>query len=214
MTTTLAQLTTVGVGGPARRYVETGSSDDLIDAVRTADADGEPLLVLGGGSNVLVGDDGFDGLVVRDARCDLGVTDASACAGTTLVVAAGTPWSAVVDHAVANGLSGVEALAGIPGSAGATPVQNVGAYGQEVAQTIAAVRTWDRARNAVRTLMLADLEFGYRTSLLKASLGQPEWGPTPRYVVLDVTFQLRKETLSRAVAYPELAKVLGLQVGE
>jgi len=215
VTTTLAQLTTLGVGGPARRYVETGTSDELVDAVRTADADGEPLLVLGGGSNVLVGDDGFDGLVVRDTRCDLGVTDASACAGTTLVVAAGTPWCAVVDHAVANGLSGVEALAGIPGSAGATVVQNVGAYGQEVAGTIASVRTWDRARNTVRTLMLADLEFGYRTSLLKASLRQPsQWGPTPRYVVLEVTFQLRKESLSRAVGYPELAQRLGVELGE
>ncbi|MCL2850079.1 MAG: UDP-N-acetylmuramate dehydrogenase [Micrococcales bacterium] len=218
MKTTLAQLTTLGVGGPARRYVETTTADELVEVVRTADATGEPLLVLGGGSNVLVGDDGFDGVVVRDARCDLGVTDASACAGTTLVVAAGTGWAAVVEHAVGNGLSGVEALAGIPGSAGATPVQNVGAYGQEVAQTIASVRVWDRAGATVRTLPVADLRFGYRTSLLKASLspaaGQVQvWGPTPRYVVLEVTFQLRKESLSRPVAYPELATALDVPVG-
>ena len=228
MTTTLAQLTTLGVGGPVGRFVETTSQAELIDAVRTADGAGEPLLVLGGGSNVLAGDAGLDGVVVRDARTDLAQTDASACAGTTLVVPAGVPWARVVDHAVANGLSGVEALAGIPGSTGATPVQNVGAYGQEVAQTVASVRVWDRARQAVRTLPVADLRFGYRTSLLKASmrpspsspgtssLGATDdgWGPTPRYVVLDVTFQLRSESLSRPVAYPELARTLGVAVGE
>ncbi|MDR3068229.1 MAG: UDP-N-acetylmuramate dehydrogenase, partial [Cellulomonas sp.] len=219
MTTTLAQLTTLGVGGPVDRFVETASQAELIDAVRAADDAGDPLLVLGGGSNVLVGDDGLDGVVVRDARTDLAQTDASACAGTTLVVPAGVPWVRVVDYAVANGLSGVEALAGIPGSAGATPVQNVGAYGQEVAQTIASVRVWDRARREVRTLPLADLRFGYRTSLLKASMrpgpgDAAVWGPTPRYVVLEVTFQLRKESLSRPVAYPELARTLGVAVGQ
>ena len=219
MTTTLAQLTTLGVGGPVDRFVETASQAEMIDAVRTADEAGDPLLVLGGGSNVLVGDQGLDGVVVRDARTELAETDASTCAGTTLVVPAGVPWAQVVDYAVTNGLSGVEALAGIPGSTGATPVQNVGAYGQEVAQTIASARVWDRARQAVRTLSLADLRLGYRTSLLKASMrpeptGAPAWGPTPRYVVLEVTFQLRQESLSRPVAYAELARTLGVAVGE
>ncbi|MBU4336247.1 MAG: UDP-N-acetylmuramate dehydrogenase [Actinobacteria bacterium] len=217
---TLAQLTTLGVGGPARRYVETRTEAELIAAVVAADAAGDPLLVLGGGSNVLVHDAGFDGVVVRDLRDALEVPDHSACAGITLVAPAGAPWDAVVRYAVAGDLTGVEALSGIPGSVGATPVQNVGAYGQEVAQTIAVVRVWDRGRGRVRTLPLSDLRFGYRTSVLKASM-RPDpadprapWGPTPRYVVLDVTFQLRKASLSRPIAYPELAAALGVAVGE
>lgn len=216
----LAALTTLGVGGPAGRYVETSTEAELIAAVRAADDAGEPLLVLGGGSNLLVGDAGFDGVVVRDVRTGVETPDASACAGVTVTVPAGTPWDDVVAHAVATRLVGIEALSGIPGSTGATPVQNVGAYGQEVAQTISVVRVWDRGRARVRTLPLVDLAFGYRTSLLKRSMrpveGDPRspWGPTPRYVVLDVTFQLRIGPLSEPVAYAELARTLGVQVGE
>jgi UDP-N-acetylmuramate dehydrogenase len=219
-TRTLAELTTLGVGGPAARYVETSTEAELIDVVRSADADGEPLLVLGGGSNVLVGDAGFPGVVVRDVRTGVETPDASACAGVTLTAPAGTPWDDVVAHAVATRLVGVEALSGIPGSTGATPVQNVGAYGQEVAQTIATVRVWDRGRGRVRTLPLVDLAFGYRTSLLKRSMRVVEgddrspWTPTPRYVVLDVTFQLRIGPLSAPVAYAELARALDVAVGE
>ncbi|MBU4214361.1 MAG: UDP-N-acetylmuramate dehydrogenase [Actinobacteria bacterium] len=219
-TPALAELTTLRVGGAPARYVETRTEAELIAAVVAADEAGEPLLVLGGGSNVLVADAGFDGVVVRDVRSDLEVPDHSACAGITLVAAAGTAWDDVVRYAVAGDLTGVEALSGIPGSVGATPVQNVGAYGQEVAQTIAVVRVWDRGRGRVRTLPLSDLRFGYRTSVLKASM-RPDpddprapWGPTPRYVVLDVTFQLRKASLSRPIAYPELAAALGVAVGE
>lgn len=218
---TLADLTTLRVGGPAARLVETTSEAELIEAVRAADEAGEPLLVLGGGSNVLVGDEGFAGAVVRDRRTGIAVPDHSACAGVTYTVPAGTPWDEVVAHAVEHRLYGVEALSGIPGSTGATPVQNVGAYGQEVAQTIADVRVWDRARSRVRTLPLVDLRFGYRTSLLKASTLGPSdddpaapWRPTPRYVVLDVTFQLRQGSLSAPIAYAELARTLGVAVGE
>ncbi len=235
MTTTLAQLTTLGVGGPVGRFVETTSQAELVDAVRTADAAAEPLLVLGGGSNVLAGDDGLDGVVVRDARTELVVTrghEPSLEGGnlTTLVVSAGTPWAQTVEHAVAHGLAGVETLAGIPGSTGATPVQNVGAYGQEVAQTLHAVRVWDRASGQERILDRDDMAFGYRTSVLKASMrpgatarpaaGRPgvdpdgPWGPTPRFVVLDVTFRLVESRLSCPVAYPELARTLGVSVGE
>jgi UDP-N-acetylmuramate dehydrogenase len=210
------------VGGPVADYVETTSEADLIEAVRTADDAGTPLLVLGGGSNLLVSDAGFDGTVVRDVRRDLTTPDHSACAGVTVTVVAGTPWDDVVAHAAAHRLKGIEALSGIPGSTGATPVQNVGAYGQEVAQTIATVRVWDRQRSRVRTLPLVDLQFGYRTSLLKRSMralpddadpGAP-WFPTPRYVVLDVTFQLRVADLSEPIAYGELARELGVAVGE
>lgn len=217
---TLAALTTLGVGGPVGRYVETTTEAELIDAVRSADDAGEPLLVLGGGSNLLVGDAGFDGMVVRDVRTGVETPDASACAGVTVTVPAGTPWDDVVAHAVATRLVGIEALSGIPGSTGATPVQNVGAYGQDVSQTISVVRVWDRGRGRVRTLPLVDLAFGYRTSLLKRSMrpveGDPRspWSPTPRYVVLDVTFQLRIGPLSEPVAYGELARALGVEVGE
>ena len=225
----LADLTTLGVGGPVARYVETTSEAELVDAVRTADEAGEPVLVLGGGSNLLVSDEGFDGLVVRDTRTGIDVPDHSACAGVTYTVPAGTPWDDVVAEATSHRLYGIEALSGIPGSTGATPVQNVGAYGQEVAQTIATVRVWDRGRARVRTLPLVDLRFGYRTSLLKRSVlaaddprrdprdpadERAPWGPTPRYVVLDVTFQLRQGTLSAPVAYAELARTLGVEVGQ
>jgi UDP-N-acetylmuramate dehydrogenase len=218
--TTLADLTTLRVGGPAARYVETTTEAELLDVVRAADADGEPLLVVGGGSNLLVSDAGFDGVVVRDVRAGVEVPDASACAGATLTVPAGTPWDDVVRYAVEQELTGIEALSGIPGSTGATPVQNVGAYGQEVAQSISVVRVWDRARGRVRSLPLVTLAFGYRTSLLKRSMHGPDdsdpqapWSPTPRYVVLDVTFQLRPGDLSRPVTYPELARTLGIEVG-
>jgi len=225
----LADLTTLGVGGPAGRYVETTTEAELVDAVRTADEGGEPVLVIGGGSNLLVSDEGFAGLVVRDTRTGIDVPDHSACAGVTYTVPAGTPWDDVVLEAATHRLYGIEALSGIPGSTGATPVQNVGAYGQEVAQTIATVRVWDRARARVRTLPLVDLRFGYRTSLLKRSLlasgdarrdprdpadDRAPWGPTPRYVVLDVTFQLRQGTLSAPIAYAELARTLGVEVGQ
>ena len=216
----LAALTTLRVGGPAGRYVETGTETELIDAVRTADEAGEPLLVLGGGSNLLVADEGFPGVVVRDVREGIDVPDHSASAGVTYQVPAGTPWDRVVEEATSHRLYGLEALSGIPGSTGATPVQNVGAYGQEVAQTLASVRVWDRDRARVRTLAFADLRFGYRSSLLKRSMKASDddprapWAPTPRYVVLDVTFQLRQGGLSARIAYPELARELGVAVGE
>jgi UDP-N-acetylmuramate dehydrogenase len=217
----LSDLTTFRVGGPAARYVETRTEVDLIDAVRTADEAGEPLLVVGGGSNLLVADEGFDGVVVRDVRTGIDVPDHSACAGVTYQIPAGTPWDEVVEHAVTHRLVGIEALSGIPGSTGATPVQNVGAYGQEVAQTLATVRVWDRGRSRVRTLPVVDLKFGYRTSALKRSMrvADPDdprspWSPTPRYVVLDVTLQLRQGTHTRSVDYPELARTLGVQVGQ
>ena len=161
---TLAELTTLRLGGPAGRYLETDSSAALVDAVRAADDAGEPVLVLGGGSNVVVPDVGFPGLVVRDVRRDVALDEAGACAGASVTVPAGTPWTDVVDRAVAEGWVGVEALAGIPGSTGATPVQNVGAYGQEVAGVVSTVRTWDRAERRIRTLAVGELGFGYRTS--------------------------------------------------
>jgi len=222
----LADLTTLRLGGPAARYVEADSEDALVAAVRAADASGEPLLVLGGGSNVVVGDDGFPGTVVRDVRSGITVEgDIGTCGGASLRVPAGTPWEDVVERCVTEGWVGVEALTGIPGSTGATPVQNVGAYGQEVAGVVSTVRVWDREQARVRTLAFGELGFGYRTSLLKRSLrsddgagsdapaGASRWAPTPRYVVLEVGFQLRLGTLSAPIAYPELAALLDVPVG-
>ncbi|WP_456826281.1 UDP-N-acetylmuramate dehydrogenase [Cellulomonas sp. P5_E12] len=221
LSSTLADLTTLRVGGAPSRYVETTTEAELIETVRAADEAGEPVLVVGGGSNLLVSDAGFDGVVVRDVRSGIDVPDASACAGVTLTVPAGTPWDDVVRYAVEQELTGIETLSGIPGSTGATPVQNVGAYGQEVSQSIATVRVWDRSRGRVRTLPLVTLAFGYRTSLLKRSMRSADaddprapWSPTPRYVVLDVTFQLRPGDLSRPIVYAELARTLGVEVGQ
>ncbi|GGL32161.1 UDP-N-acetylmuramate dehydrogenase [Phycicoccus endophyticus] len=201
----LAGHTTMRVGGPAARMVVAETTDELVDAVREVDDAEEPLLVLGGGSNLVLPDDGFPGTVVKVATRGVEVDSADSCGGANVVVAAGEPWDPFVERAVAEGWSGVEALSGIPGSTGATPVQNVGAYGQEVAQTIARVRVWDRVDQRVRTMTSAQCRFTYRHSLLKG---------TDRYVVLEVMFQLVLADLSRPVAYADLARQLGVAVGD
>lgn len=220
--TLLAELTTLRVGGPARALVEPATDADMIAAVRDADAAGTPVLVIGGGSNLLVGDEGFDGVVIRDARtsieADVTIQDDGFCGGVSVTVAAGVPWDDVVARAVRHEWVGLEALSGIPGSTGATPVQNVGAYGSEVAETIASVRTWDRFESRVRTLPAVDCGFGYRDSLFKrsqrgAASDGAVWSPTPRFVVLDVTFQMRFGTRSAPVKYAQLAQALGIEVG-
>ena len=213
----LAELTTIRVGGPPRRLVTATTETELVEAVREADEAGEPLLVVGGGSNLLVADEGFPGTVVRVATTGIEVPDASACGGVLVTVAAGEVWDDVVAHACQEGWSGIEALSGIPGAAGATPVQNVGAYGQEVARTITTVRVWDRVGGRVRTMFNADLDFSYRHSLLKESMLGPEAVPgavTPRYVVLTVGFQLRPTELSQPIGYADLAAGLGVAVGD
>jgi len=217
--TQLADLTTLAVGGPADSLVEVDSEADFIEAVRVADATDTPLLVLGGGSNILVSDDGFAGTVVRDMRRDLAVQDDGSCGGVSITVSAGMPWDTVVSRAVTEGWVGLEALSGIPGSTGATPVQNVGAYGAEVADWTALVRTWDRHENRVRSLARVECQFGYRDSLLKRTMrglgpDNRSWRPTPRYVVLDVTMQMRFGTLSSPIRYRQLAQALGVEVGE
>lgn len=212
----LASLTTMRVGGPARTLVTATSEQELIEAVTAADDAGEPLLVVGGGSNLLVADEGFDGTVVLVRTTGIEVPDSSACGGVSVTVAAGEVWDDVVARAVEQGWSGIEALSGIPGSAGATPVQNVGAYGQEVAQTIAQVRVWDRVEQRVRTMFAADLAFSYRHSLLKESVvgaAAPAGAVTPRHVVLSVTFSLRPTELSQPVRYAALAEGLGVELG-
>jgi UDP-N-acetylmuramate dehydrogenase len=196
----LSSLTTLGVGGIADRVVVVTDAAGLVAAVRAADEGGTPLLVLGGGSNVIAPDAGWPGDVVavrsRGIERD----------GATLTVQAGQPWDDVVAYAVDNQLAGIEALSGIPGTTGATPIQNVGAYGQEVAQTITAVRVYDRGEKAERTLTPEQCGFAYRDSRLKREPG--------RFVVLDVTFALHPGELSRPIGYSELARRLGVEVGE
>ncbi|WP_432244898.1 UDP-N-acetylmuramate dehydrogenase [Arthrobacter sp. G.S.26] len=208
--TLLSQLTTAAVGGPAGTFIEARTEAEIIDAVRTADAAGVPLLIISGGSNLLVSDDGFPGTVLRIASEGFTVNAEDSCGGVAVVVQAGHNWDALVRHAVLHAWSGIEALAGIPGSTGATPVQNVGAYGSDVSQTIAAVRTWDRQRNAVQTFTSSELKFGYRDSILK----QTTVNGSPRYVVLTVEFQLPLGRMSAPIRYAELAGALGVEPGK
>lgn len=218
----LADHTTLRVGGPAGRWVEATTTEAFVAAVADADAAGEPVLVLSGGSNVLVADVGFDGAVVHVAtrgivadggnHCEFDADTVGpaerpvSCGGVLVEVAAGEPWDGFVAWAVRNELVGVEALAGVPGAVGATPIQNVGAYGQEVGQTIWSVRTWDRRRREFVTFANADCRFGYRHSRFKAEPG--------RYLVVSVTFQLLQGDLSERVRYAELARHLGVEVGQ
>ncbi|MEE1828955.1 UDP-N-acetylmuramate dehydrogenase [Streptomyces sp. BE20] len=197
----LAPLTTLRLGGPARRLVTAHTDDEVVSAVRAADAAGEPLLVLGGGSNLVIGDAGFAGTVLRIA------TAGFALDGTALELAAGEVWADAVARTVDHGLAGVEFLAGIPGSAGATPVQNVGAYGQEVAQTITEVVAYDRRSGEVLALTGAECGFSYRHSRFKA---EPD-----RYVVLRVRFALEDAGgQSTPVRYAEVAKHFGVAQDE
>lgn len=219
----LADHTTMRVGGPAQRYVVARSTDELVDAVRLVDEADEPLAILSGGSNLVIADEGLDATVVEVATRGITVESQDACSGAMVRVAAGEPWDAFVAHAVESGWAGVEALSGIPGRVGSTPVQNVGAYGQEVAQTIARVRTWDRAREEVRTFTAAECDFSYRQSRFKGSpmpgrttgdgVSAALGGMSPRYVVLDVTFQFELADLSRPIAYADLATGLGVDLG-
>ena len=195
----LAELTTLAVGGPAERLIEVTDAGELVAAVRDADEAGRPLLLLGGGSNLIAPDEGWPGDVV--AVRSRGIQRS----GSELLVQAGEPWDDLVAYTVDQGLAGMEAMSGIPGSTGATPVQNVGAYGQEVAQVITAVRVYDRAGGAERVLTPADCGFAYRDSRLKREPG--------RFVVLEVSFQLAPGELSRPVGYAELARRLDVELG-
>lgn len=205
----LAELTTLRVGGPAARFVTATTTDRVIDAVSECDGRREPVLVLGGGSNLMVSDDGFDGTVVHLATRGIDVDGTDRSGEVSLRVAAGEPWDGFVAHAVGHRLCGVEALSGIPGSTGATPVQNVGAYGQEVAETIATVRSWDRLEGRVRTVAAADCEFSYRHSRFK----DERFRGGPRFVILEVTFRLHPGAGSAPVRYAELARAVGVDVG-
>ncbi|GLW99612.1 UDP-N-acetylmuramate dehydrogenase [Microtetraspora sp. NBRC 16547] len=197
----LAPYTTLRMGGRARAFVEARSEDELVEAVADADRNGEPVLILGGGSNLVVSDEGFDGLVVRAASTGVEIADDGQVA-----VQAGEDWDALVARCVAEELAGVECLSGIPGLVGSTPIQNVGAYGQDVSQTVTAVRVYDRMTGEICDLTASQCGFAYRYSAFKADPG--------RHVVLAVTYSLTRSVLSGPVAYKELAVRLGVEIGD
>lgn len=200
----LSDLTTLHLGGPPHRLVDCRSETEVIEAVSTADAAGERLLLLGGGSNLVVPDEGFPGTVARILT--RGIKRREVGNNTLLEVAAGEPWDPLVEHCVRDGLSGFECLSGIPGSVGATPIQNVGAYGQEVRETLVRVRVYDRERRELAEMLPTDCDFSYRSSIFKRTPG--------RWVVLAVTFALDRQSMSKPIRYPELARCLGIDTGE
>jgi UDP-N-acetylmuramate dehydrogenase len=199
----LAPLTTLQLGGPARRLVEATTDDEVVEAVRTADEAGEPVLVLAGGSNVVIADEGFEGTVVKIATRGVDV-DLDVGERPWITAAAGEPWDELVAGIVEEGLAGVECLAGIPGAAGATPIQNVGAYGQEVGETITSVRVYDRETKRVQQMSAADCGFRYRSSVFRGD---------PRWVVLAVDFELEQSQESRPISYAPVARALDVHVG-
>lgn len=191
---TLREHTTLRLGGPARRFVTAASADELVNTVRDLDADGEPTLLLGGGSNLVVADEGFPGTVVRIAS--------KGWSGTS--VEAGQDWDEFVAATVEKGYGGLECLSGIPGAAGATPIQNVGAYGCEISEVLDSIELFDRRTGEVAAVRADELGFAYRTSVLKG---------TENGVVLRVRFALSEDGLSAPIRYAELARTLGVDVG-
>ena len=200
----LSNFTTLGVGGPAAKIIHAKTEAELISAVKAADDSKTPLLILGGGSNVLISDSGFAGNVIRVETAGNSF-EIDACSGGTLTVSAGADWDEFVSFTIEKGLANLESLSGIPGTVGGSPIQNIGAYGHEVSEVIARVRTFDRKLQEVKTFTASECKFGYRSSIFKAELN--------RYVILDVTFQLRIGEASLPIGYAELAKELGVEIG-
>ena len=201
--TDLRDHTSLRVGGPATNFVEVHNESEIIAAL---DAAGDsPVLILGGGTNVLVSDAGFEGTVIHISNSAL-VSEVDACSGATLTIGAGENWDEFVALTLARGFAGLETLSGIPGTVGAAPIQNIGAYGHEVSEFITRVRTYDRQAKAIKTFTNKECEFEYRSSHFKKNPG--------RYIVLEVQFQLRQGDFSSAITYGELAKKLNLSVGD
>lgn len=204
--TDLSELTTLGVGGPAARLVEPSTRDELIDVVTATWNSPDDWMLLGGGSNLVVADEGFDGTVLRIGTRGIRETRVAGSRPVRLTVEAGEPWDAVVAHAAAAGWSGIEALSGIPGSAGAAPVQNIGAYGQELASSLVAIDFLDFDTGALVRVPAAELGLGYRTSALKRGrLG----------LVVALELALADDAgLSQPIAYAQLAGALGVRIGD
>ncbi len=205
MSESLRDYTSLHIGGPAKRFIHAKTEAELVEAVKAADAAGEPLLIIGGGSNVLIGDEGFDGTVVR-VETKGNSYHVYACSGGMITVAAGEDWDEFVAWILGKGFVGLETLSGIPGTVGASPIQNIGAYGHEVAEVIARVRTWDRKAGAYKTFSNSECGFEYRSSIFKRE--------KDRYLIIDVTFQLKNGELSLPIKYEELARALNVKLEE
>ena len=203
MSELLAKYTSLHIGGPAKKLVHVATEEELVSAVKAADAAGEEVLIIGGGSNVLVGDEGFNGTVIR-VETKGNSYHVDACSGGMITVAAGEDWDGFVEWILNKGFAGLETMSGIPGTVGGAPIQNIGAYGHEVAEVIARVRTWDRKAGAYKTFSNSECEFAYRSSVFKKNPG--------RYVIIDVTFQLRNGEMSLPITYKELASYLGVDL--
>ena len=201
--TELSKYTSFRVGGPAQKIVQVSTEAEIIAAIE--EAGDSPVLIMGGGTNVLIADKGFDGTVIRISNNSV-QSEVDACSGATLTIGAGEDWDTFVQTSIDRGFAGLETLSGIPGTVGAAPIQNIGAYGHEVAEFITRVRTYDRQEKAVKTFTNAQCEFTYRNSHFKAHPG--------RYVVLDVQFQIRIGEMSDPITYVELAKKLGIDPGD
>ena len=199
----LSKHTTLRVGGPAANFVRTSNESEIIEAI--TNADDQPILILGSGSNVLISDTGFPGTVIKIENNQLSA-EVDACSGATLNIGAGEDWDAFVKITIDRGWAGLETLSGIPGTVGASPIQNIGAYGHEVSEYIMRVRTYDRLNKAIKTFTNDECQFTYRNSVFKKNPG--------RYVILDVQFNLRRGEMSDPITYEELAKELGIAVGE
>ena len=212
--TRLSDITTMGVGGPADRFIVARTREEILEAVQKADAAGTPLLIVGGGSNLVIADEGYRGTVLQIATRGITVGEDTATAGgavdgtVPVTIEAGHPWDEAVAWTVEHELGGLEALSGIPGAAGATPVQNVGAYGADVSNTLISIEAWDRHEGRIVTMQASELDLTYRNSVLKRATQNG----SPRWVVLAVTFGLKRgEALP--VAYDQLARALNVELG-
>jgi len=199
----LSDYTSLRVGGPAKKFIEVSSEKEIIEAIESAGD--SPLLIMGGGTNILVSDDGFAGTVIRISNNKI-EEEVDACSGATLTIGAGENWDEFVKTTITRGFAGLETLSGIPGTVGAAPIQNIGAYGHEVSEFITRVRTYDREAKALKTFTNEECDFSYRNSHFKSHPG--------RYVVLDVGFQLRIGEMTTPITYSELAAALGVAIGD
>ena len=201
--TELSKYTSLRVGGPASKIVQVSTEAQIIAAIE--EAGDTPILIMGGGTNVLIADKGFEGTVIIISNNSV-QAEVDACSGATLTIGAGEDWDTFVQTTINSGFAGLETLSGIPGTVGAAPIQNIGAYGHEVSEFITRVRTYDRELKEIYTFTNSQCEFTYRNSYFKAHPG--------RYVVLEVQFQLRIGEFSDPITYLELSKKLGIEPGE
>jgi UDP-N-acetylmuramate dehydrogenase len=201
--TELSKYTSFRVGGPATKIVQVSTEAEIIAAIE--EAGDSPILIMGGGTNVLIADKGFDGTVIRISNNSV-QAEVDACSGATLTIGAGEDWDTFVQTTIDRGFAGLETLSGIPGTVGAAPIQNIGAYGHEVSEFITRVRTYDRQEKVLKTFTNSECEFSYRNSYFKAHPG--------RYVVIEVQFQIRRGEFSDPITYVELSKKLGIEPGD